>query len=153
MSGLKSRRKGMGYEYEIRDLFREMGWKANRVPSSGAAEGFKDDLVVTDADGFEFRIECKRRKQEFKTIYELYEKEAKEVLAVNFDKRLLVHVSREFTAIYRPMNFIYARDEREYTGKFKQACRKILGLSRYAKTTPYLALRDDGKYTLFVRVI
>jgi len=33
-------------EYRIRDILRKRGWKANRVPVSGAAEGFKGDVIA-----------------------------------------------------------------------------------------------------------
>ena len=69
MSGLKSRRKGMRVEYEIRDHLRLCGFEVDRVPASGASQGFKGDLRVKLSDSSELLVEVKARASGFKTIY------------------------------------------------------------------------------------
>jgi len=45
--GVAQKRRGMRAEYKVRDLLREHGWKAYRVPLSGNAQGFRGDVVAT----------------------------------------------------------------------------------------------------------
>lgn len=47
MSGRRSRNKGARREREFVELHRVLGVEANRVPLSGAAEGFKGDIHLT----------------------------------------------------------------------------------------------------------
>lgn len=159
MGGRSSRTKGRSYEYEIRDYFRALGWTANRVPTSGAAQGFKDDVDVTDANGNKFRLECKRRKNHFKTLYAAYEQlKQGGVLAVyethpdGFPQNIWF-VSDNFSLIYNSPGEIYAKEIYTTLGAHKHAVRKLKSLVALTKTTPYLALRDDHKYTLFVRIV
>lgn len=44
--GKKEREKGIRAELKIRDAFRNAGFHSWRVPLSGAAEGFKSDVLV-----------------------------------------------------------------------------------------------------------
>ena len=57
--GRRSKRKGYRGEREFADLV-----GGQRVPLSGAAEGFENDVIL---DGI--RFEVKRRKDGFKTLY------------------------------------------------------------------------------------
>lgn len=56
--GKAQRDKGNRVERSIVNLFRENGFKALRVPLSGAAQGFKGDIVLED----KYQCECKARK-------------------------------------------------------------------------------------------
>ena len=61
MSGLKSRNKGKGYEYEIaRELYDQLGITFVRELDQ-TREKHLGDLVTNDCD-FPFVLECKRRK-------------------------------------------------------------------------------------------
>lgn len=151
MSGLKSRRKGRAYEYEVRDYLRELGYEAKRVPLSGASQGYKDDIDFSDSGGFRGTIEAKRRKSDFKNIYTMYEAVGEPVLAVS-DGKTLFWITQHFNLIHRPTTYIYAKDMLEYYTTYKRACNKIRSLTKISKTANYLALRDDNKYTLFVRI-
>lgn len=74
--GKRSKRKGYTGEREFADL---TGGK--RVPLSGAADGFKNDVIV---DGLKFEV--KRRKDGFKTLYKWLEDEAEpDGLAIRAD--------------------------------------------------------------------
>lgn len=63
-----SRKKGDGFERELVKLFHHHGMYAVRTPMSGAIQGFEGDVIVTIGDRRE-RIEAKRRKSGFKTLY------------------------------------------------------------------------------------
>ena len=67
--GKMQRNKGNRVEREIVNYLKENGIPAKRVPLSGAAEGFKGDIII---DG-SLRAEVKARKDGFKQIYEWLE--------------------------------------------------------------------------------
>ena len=57
------KRKGTGYENEVRDNLIELGIKATRVPRSGAEPGYPGDVKFTLPGGAGDCLgECKRRK-------------------------------------------------------------------------------------------
>jgi Holliday junction resolvase len=60
--------KGSGFEREVVDILRKAGLDAHRIPLSGAIQGYEGDVVVKLA-WTPHKIECKRRKAGFKTLY------------------------------------------------------------------------------------
>lgn len=62
--GLFSRRKGQREEQAVVSLHKREGFEAKRVPLSGAADGFKGDVIVHGLTG-----ESKLRAAGFKQIY------------------------------------------------------------------------------------
>lgn len=68
MSGLKSRNKGCRNEYLARDHIRAQGYKVDRIPASGASQGFKGDLRVMTESGT-LIVEVKSRKKYFDCLY------------------------------------------------------------------------------------
>ncbi len=79
--GKREQRKGKRVEYQVRDAFREMGFKCYRVPSSGNSEGFKGDLVLEET----LVVEVKARKSSFKTLYGWLKDS--DVLVIKADRR------------------------------------------------------------------
>ncbi len=67
--GKMQRNKGNRVEREIVNYLKDNGIPAKRVPLSGAAEGFKGDIII---DG-SLRAEVKARKDGFKQIYDWLE--------------------------------------------------------------------------------
>ena len=67
--GKMQRNKGSRVEREIVNYLKDNGIPAKRVPLSGAAEGFKGDIII---DG-SLRAEVKARKDGFKQIYDWLE--------------------------------------------------------------------------------
>jgi len=64
-----SRDKGNRFERQIVATALEHDLKAVRVPLSGAAAGFKDDVIVRAPHGEPWRLEVKKRAGGFKQIY------------------------------------------------------------------------------------
>jgi len=62
--GRKEHRKGRRVEYQVRDMFRELGLKCERVPCSGNSKAVKGDLLLEG-----FRVEVKARKRGFSFLY------------------------------------------------------------------------------------
>lgn len=69
MGGRSSRTKGKTGEYEVRDHLRALGYTAHRVPSSGAAQGFKGDVRAETPSGDTLLVEVKRYHNSFKRLY------------------------------------------------------------------------------------
>ena len=63
--GVFSRDKGNREERAIVNLHKQHGFEAKRVPLSGAAEGFKGDIILHGLVG-----EAKLRATGFRTIYQ-----------------------------------------------------------------------------------
>lgn len=66
--GKQSRDKGNRGERNLVSILRAYGIEAKRVPLSGAAKGFKGDVIAT-IQGKDWQIENKVRKDGFKQIY------------------------------------------------------------------------------------
>lgn len=58
---------GKNFEYRVRNWLVKRGWKASRVPVSGAAAGFKNDIhaifQVNEVSKIRIEIECKKTKK------------------------------------------------------------------------------------------
>ena len=63
-----SKRKGTKYENEIVKEHKKLGVEAQRVPLSGAMEGWKGDVRVY-LDQTRFNSECKIRSRGFEQLY------------------------------------------------------------------------------------
>lgn len=64
-----SKRKGSGFERQVVAILQEAGIAAERVPLSGAAGGSHTGDVDCPVRGEDKKLECKRRRAGFKTIY------------------------------------------------------------------------------------
>ena len=69
--GRASRDKGARFEREVVNRLKERHMDALRVPLSGAAAGFKDDVLVhVHWQKEPLRLECKKRATGFRQIYD-----------------------------------------------------------------------------------
>ena len=137
----KSKAKGSRVEYEVRDYFRSIGLSADRVPASGAAQGFKGDIRVKTPAGVEFLVEVKARKDEFKLIYAYLDNT---LLPLNvFYKDTIISASYDFRQLL-------ASYYNQYDTPSKDLDR-ILKLKKYVKDCDYLVIKGDRKPLLFIR--
>lgn len=146
MSGLKSRRKGRRVEYLLRDELRvKYGMQADRVPLSGASQGFKGDIRVIPEHGAppEY-IEVKVRQNEFKEIYAHVHSGLRFVFT--FDKNI-VWISDDFKLIRPPLEVVYPYPLPES----KTLLRKMHKLMSFVKDCDYLAIKIDRKPFLFLK--
>jgi hypothetical protein len=138
----RSKAKGSRVEYEVRDYFRSIGFTADRVPASGAAQGFKGDVRVISPTGHEFVVEVKARKDLFKLIY-AYLDNISMPLSVSF-KGSLIDVSYDFKDLC----------DREYYPEILDTSRdldRILKLRKFIQTCDYLVIKGDRKPLVFIR--
>lgn len=144
MGGLASRRKGRTAEYEVRDYFKEIGWVANRVPLSGASQGYKGDVSLSKDDIY-LTCEVKSRKSEFKSIYDKIT-QSKSPLRLSSNGEL-VTLSYSFNDLgfegTKPMLF----DNVERT----RTINKIFNLQKLLKGCDFLVIKIDRRPLIFIR--
>lgn len=90
----RSKQKGDRDERQLTEAARGAGLEARRVPLSGAAEGFKGDVLITDASGKVWTAECKVRADGFKQIYG-WMADYIDVLTLRADRKPRLVVMRE----------------------------------------------------------
>jgi len=99
-------RRGKGFEYEVKDWFLTtcsvIVKKARRIPISGGGSD-KGDVEITLENDTKFRVECKRRKDAFKQIYDWLEKEGTSFLIVRSDykSKLIIFDEHSFLDFFQ----------------------------------------------------
>ena len=121
----------------MRDKFRELGWKADRVPASGASQGFKGDVVVSK-DGLKYVVEVKLRDNKFKSLYE-YIYKSEDVILNN-----TLHCSTNLSHIV------------DYDGVFwlefgKVTEKLVTRLLNLKKNADILVIKDNNKPLVYIR--
>ena len=154
--GKFSRDKGMRQEYLLRDYLRKLGWTADRVPSSGAAEGFKGDIKA-EKNGRTVLFELKARKDKFKKIYELYA--AHRALAkddvLSFvcpgEARLCLDLSDGLDAVFDGAACYEVPERNPLYKKYSRTFRMIANLQKLLGKSEILVIKDDRQPLLFLR--
>lgn len=142
MSGRMSRNKGKRNEYEVRDLLRALGFIADRVPSSGAAQGFKGDIRFSLKERT-WIMEVKARKATFKSIYE--------IPCTNFTyQNWLVGFSTDPRALLLRNDLSFPYLHPDFEKKYKRTLNKIINLEKLLKGADILAVKDDRRPFLFL---
>lgn len=147
MSGRASRRKGKSNEYLVRDHLRSLGYEANRVPSSGASQGFKGDVVATK-EGKSLIIEVKSRKNSFKTLYDALGRSKKDTVSVWY-QGVGIALSNSLSGALDAYIFDAWREE----DLLKQTANKLLNMSKLLGKADVLIVKDDYKPLLFIRYV
>lgn len=141
MSGNYSRNKGRRIEYEIRDYIRSLGLTADRVPASGAAQGFKGDIRFTHA-GIPYLLEVKARKSSFSKVYEMIGDQRSICFFIPEGK--LIYLSRYLLDLVALPNVTYTMRS-DKNAVFTSKLHSLLGAS------DFLCIKDDRKPPLFLR--
>lgn len=94
--GKAQRDKGARFERECVSTFRAYGLTADRIPLSGAAEGFKGDIRLIDHNETALRVECKKRAAGQKQIREWIEDSDLLVLGADRQEALVVLRLKDF---------------------------------------------------------
>lgn len=165
MMGKASRDKGKRGEYLLRDYLRQRGWKADRVPGSGAfsyriddKEGHLKGDVTAEKDGIKARFEMKYHES-FGKIYELYEEHVKlkqdDVLAFVCpnEKRLCLAMSTSLDAVFDGPGVYEFQNRHPLFEKFKRTFGKLAGMQRLLGTSDILVLKKNHKPLLFIRYL
>lgn len=158
MSGHKSRRRGKRGEYLLRDYLRQRGWVADRVPTSGAAQGFKGDVKATKY-GKTLLFEVKNHSNAFKSIYALYDEHTKlaqddllSFVCPN-EAKLCVGISTSLDAVLDGPDVYEFQDRNPLNEKYKRTFKKIAGMQKLLGESDILVLKDNHKPFLFIRYL
>jgi hypothetical protein len=150
MSGRYSRNKGARVERELVHTLTAAGFTALRVPLSGAAKGFEYDVIAAK-DGRNFSFEVKARGVGFKTVYDLYNREAKDgVLAYEGDNNTLFFASTDLEKLLNLKDCV-AIHRHLQGGKDKRTIDKIHRMKALTKGANFLAIKGDRMGFIFVR--
>ena len=152
--GKSQRDKGCRNEYKLRDDLRRFGYKADRVPSSGAAQGFKGDVKFSK-DGKEYVAEMKARKCSFKSIYAMFTahynySQDDTLKLVTEDGQLINLSSSPIGALESGGVYEYAHNLPWYE-THKRTLRRLDTLKKFVKDCDLLAIRDNGLPILYLR--
>ena len=147
MSGKASRNKGKVGEYRARDYFRSLGMQADRVPSSGAAQGFPGDIKVITQSGSSFLVEVKFRKNEFKSIYTFMLGSTKPLFIKFNDRCCILATSYESLYTVEPLHYL------TYLGSPPRTVHKIFNMQQWVKGSDILMIKDNNKPFLFIRYL
>ena len=143
--GKSQRNKGYRGEYIVRDLLRKHGFTANRVPSSGAAEGFKGDIDASHPEYGNVKFEVKFRRDNFKSIYLIYDT----YRAGSTQLRLLIGDCL-VTFTTNPENLFNKDKFFQIKDISRRTEGKILNLQKLLKGCDFLAIKDNNKPVLFL---
>lgn len=151
--GKFSRDKGARIERLVRDEFRKAGFSCNRIPLSGAMEGFPGDLVA-NAPGLAkpFTVECKGRKCSFGSLYEaLYASEPTAIIVGELEvpNSAIAVMSKNIDVVLNYMGSFNSPD----TKAEKRAARKLRGLRKLVGTCDILVVKDDRKSPIYIRYL
>lgn len=154
MSGHRSRRRGKRGEYLLRNYLRQLGWVADRVPSSGAAQGFKGD-VKANRDGLDLTFELKNWSGDFNKIYELYAEHCKlkqdDLLSIVVpgEAKLCLDLSSSLDAVLEGGQTYDV--SHPLLPKYKRTFQKLGSLQRLLGESDILVLKDDRRAFLFLK--
>ena len=153
--GKFSRSKGKRGEYSFRDYLRRMGYQADRVPSSGAAQGFKGDVRAIK-DGKTTLFELKTRKDSFKGFYDLMV----DVHATGTDRigltmpglqKQCVDISTSIGGIYDTEGLYEFAHAQPFYEKHKRTFARLKTLEAMLGESDILVCKDDRSPYLFFR--
>jgi len=155
--GKSQRDKGKRGEYALRDALRLQGWTADRVPSSGAAQGFKGDVAATHPKYGRKLFELKCRKDTFKNIYALYDAHCRKAqddllaIAVPGAEALCLSVSSSLEAVMDGADVHVLVTNHPLYADYKRTFKKIENLEKLLGECEILVIKDDRKPFLYLR--
>jgi hypothetical protein len=145
MSGHFSRRKGLRNEYMLRDELRSQGFIANRVPSSGAAEGFKGD-VTYEKGPIKGVCELKARADAYAFFYSLPVPFSAAV--PNGDNFDLVVMDTSLEKVLSHVCF-----DKIITKEQAKAAKRLMTIKKLKGVADILVLRIDQHPFLYIRYL
>jgi len=150
--GKFSRSKGTRVELAFRDVARAYGFESDRVPLSGASQGFKGDVTFTK-DGVTRKAEVKARKDDFKQIYALFDTHfaltKDDKLEVNLGGRL-ISLSSSLIGALEDCGIYHRAETLPYYKTYKRTFQKLRNLEKLLGEANLLVLKMDRKPFLYV---
>lgn len=144
-------------EYQLRDFLRNLGWTADRVPCSGAAQGFKGDIKARKYER-DVLFEMKARKSSFKNIYAIFklhrDTTGDDVLSFVLpgERIMCVDISDSPNAFFDEANTGYTLAKSlPYYSQYKRTFGQIENLEKLLQSAEILVLKDDRMPLIFLR--
>lgn len=144
MGGRASRQKGMRGEYSARDLFRSWGWEADRVPASGAAQGFKGDLRIRK-NGLELKVEVKNEEASYTSLYKLLDTTGAASLIEAPNMMVLLSYNFEDLGLESGSSFAKPVDLKS------PGVKKTIGMYALVKGCDFLMVKNNNKPFIYIR--
>lgn len=152
MSGRKSRSKGSRGEYQVRDYFRSLGFESHRVPASGAAEGFKGDVVLKHS-GQTSIAEVKVRKDAYKHIYAMLDNLKSPLFLSYFGCCVIVSYEFKDLGVFEAKHWYFKAVRDLKTPQTKKGLDKVLAIKKLVGKSDFLVIKIDYKPLIFIRYI
>ncbi len=139
-----SRNKGARNERALVKYLESKGYKALRVPLSGAAKGFKHD-VTAEKDGVTYTFELKVRANEYESIYHFYNTHKSggvvRIGTGNDDCEVLI-MSNEFEKVISI--------DGGYPADTSRTAKKLFNMKNLLNGAQFLVIRGDRQGWLFI---
>lgn len=146
--GKFSRDKGARRERELVKIINSEGFKALRVPLSGAAQGFKSDVIVNDT----IKIEVKTRAKDFNGIYNFLDKISKEYPKICSYQKEGSEQLKSITIYSKFSDYtscVSKAEHRIFKGTYK-TLDKLFKMQELLGEAELLAIKGDHKPWLFI---
>lgn len=147
MSGRYSRNKGARVERELVHLLNTKGFTAIRVPLSGAAKGFKHDIIAAK-EGKNINIEVKARGTGYTKIYKEIRKNSKNSLAYVLPDNRCVAISTDLSSLIDIDEYAYTT-----TKELVNFYNHVWGLKKLLQGADVLAIKRDREDFLFIKFL
>lgn len=157
MGGKSSRDKGARGERNLVMHLALLDYDARRVIRTRAVGGYENDVVpdvIATKDGVEYTFENKYRKNAYKTIYDLYDKESTDNVyrfaVPQSPEPLCVAIGTDFEEVKIHSDVYFTSVSLDGSVSTRTYMR-ILRLRELLKGAQFLVIKDNGKPPLFLR--
>jgi Archaeal holliday junction resolvase (hjc) len=151
-----ARRRGKRGEYGLRNYLRSLGWIADRVPTSGAAQGFKGDVVATRGSR-KLIFECKNHSKKYAGFWTLIDDCQRSLhddllsVAVPQGSKICVDISTSLDAVFDSDSVYTVTSKHPLYEKHKRTFDRLETLSKLLGEADILVLKDNHRPFLFFR--
>jgi Holliday junction resolvase len=152
----RSRGRGKRAEYGLRNYLRSLGWQADRVPSSGASQGFPGDVRAVKGDRtLLFECKCYTEKfDQFWVLLDTYQRTEKNDLlsvAVPGSALLCCDISYSLEALFDSDGVYTLTYRQPLYAQFKSTFDRLETMQKMVKGSDVLVLKSDRKPWIFLR--
>lgn len=148
-----SRRRGKRGEYVLRDYFRAIGYQSDRVPTSGAAQGFKGDVTFAK-NGVSRVAELKNWSGTFKKVYDLYFEHLhlnkSDILSFSLG-HLCIDVSTSVDSVFAPESVYAPAKTHPLFKKYSRTFNRFATLQVMKQESDVFVVKDNRMPFLFIR--
>jgi energy-coupling factor transporter ATP-binding protein EcfA2 len=151
-----ARARGKRAEYGLRNYLRQLGWQAERVPSSGASKGFPGDVRAVKGER-SLLFEVKNHSESFSQFWVLLDRWRQTggddllSIAVPGAAHLCCDISLGLEALFDGDGVYTLMERHPLYPEFKRTFNRLPTLSKLAERSDILVLKDNHRPWLFLR--